>query len=81
MLGGEKVDGVILKIDKETPHNHLEILFTSPKSHNKGSGYLIMSLYIWAAFTIPHAYSPSGVLITTRSLKVYTVFSSYVNVL
>ena len=30
MLDGRKVGGVILKIDKETHHNQLEILFVSP---------------------------------------------------
>ena len=38
MLDGEKVGGVILKIDKETQHNHLEILFVSPEAHSKGIG-------------------------------------------
>ncbi len=36
---GKNVGGVILKIDKETNHNHLEILFTSPDEHSKGIGY------------------------------------------
>lgn len=36
---GEKVGGLILKIDKETRHNHLEILFVSPEFHSKGIGY------------------------------------------
>ncbi len=39
MVNGEKVGGVILKIDKETHRNHLEILFTSPKVHSRGIGY------------------------------------------
>ncbi len=39
MYEGRAVGGVILKIDKETNHNHLEILFTSPKEHSKGIGY------------------------------------------
>ncbi len=39
MLDGKPVGGVILKIDKNTHHNHLEILFTSPKAHSKGIGY------------------------------------------
>ena len=39
MLDGEKVGGVILKIDKETHHNHLEILFVSPEAHSRGIGY------------------------------------------
>ena len=36
---GKKVGGVILKIDKETNINELEILFTSPDEHSKGIGY------------------------------------------
>ena len=39
VLDGETVGGVILKIDKETHHNHLEILFTLPEAHSKGIGY------------------------------------------
>ena len=36
---GRRVGGVILKIDKETNHNHLEILFVSPEAHSRGIGY------------------------------------------
>ena len=36
---GKKVGGVILKIDKKTHRNHLEILFTLPDEHSKGIGY------------------------------------------
>ncbi len=36
---GEKVGGVIIKINPETNRNHLEILFTSPSAHGKGYGY------------------------------------------
>lgn len=36
---GKKVGGVILKIDKETKRNELEILFVSPEEHTKGIGY------------------------------------------
>ncbi len=36
---GKKVGGVILKINKETNINELEILFTSPNEHSKGIGY------------------------------------------
>ena len=36
---GKRVGGVILKINKETNHNELEILFVSPKAHTKGIGY------------------------------------------
>ena len=39
MLDGKKVGGVILKINKETNHNELEILFVSPEEHTKGIGY------------------------------------------
>ncbi len=39
MLEGKPVGGVILKIDKATNHNHLEILFVSPKEHSRGIGY------------------------------------------
>ncbi len=39
MLDGKAVGGVILKIDKETHRNHLEILFVSPKEHSRGIGY------------------------------------------
>ena len=39
MHDGKKVGGVILKIDKQTNHNHLEILFVSPEEHGKGFGY------------------------------------------
>ena len=39
MLDGSKVGGVILKINNETHHNELEILFVSPEEHTKGIGY------------------------------------------
>ena len=38
LLDGQKVGGVVLKIDKETHHNHLELLFVSPDAHSKGIG-------------------------------------------
>ena len=38
VANGKKVGGVILKIDKETHHNELEILFTLPDEHSKGIG-------------------------------------------
>ena len=38
-MDGKNVGGVILKIDQETYHNELEILFTMPDEHNKGIGY------------------------------------------
>ena len=39
VLDDKHVGGVILKIDKETHRNHLEILFTIPEEHSKGIGY------------------------------------------
>ena len=39
VVDGKKVGGVILKINKETNHNELEILFTLPDEHSKGIGY------------------------------------------
>ena len=36
---GKRVGGVILKINKETNRNELEILFVSPEEHTKGIGY------------------------------------------
>ena len=39
VLDGRNVGGVILKINNETRHNELEILFVSPNEHSKGIGY------------------------------------------
>ncbi len=39
VVDGKKVGGLILKINKETNHNELEILFISPEEHSKGIGY------------------------------------------
>ena len=39
VLNGEKVGGVVLKIDHETHHNHLELFFVSPEAHSRGIGY------------------------------------------
>ena len=39
VLNGKKVGGVILKIDKETRHNELELFFVAPEEHGKGIGY------------------------------------------
>ena len=36
---GKNVGGVILKINNETHHNELEILFVNPEEHSKGIGY------------------------------------------
>ena len=40
VVEGRKVGGVILKINKETNRNELEILFVSPEEHTKGIGYV-----------------------------------------
>ena len=39
VLDGKNVGGLILKINKETNRNELEILFVSPEEHTKGIGY------------------------------------------
>ena len=39
IVEGRKVGGAILKINKETNRNELEILFVSPEEHAKGIGY------------------------------------------
>ena len=39
VVDGRRVGGVILKINKETNHNELDILFVSPEEHSKGIGY------------------------------------------
>ena len=39
VANGKKVGGLILKINKETNHNELEILFILPDEHSKGIGY------------------------------------------
>ena len=36
---GRNVGGLVVKIDKETHHNELELLFVSPEEHSKGVGY------------------------------------------
>ena len=36
---GRIVGGLVLKIDEETQHNELELLFVSPEAHSKGVGY------------------------------------------
>ena len=38
-LNGKNVGGVVLKIDKQTHHNHLELLLVSPEFHSRGIGY------------------------------------------
>ena len=37
MCDGDKVGGVVIRVDGE--HGHLDLLFISPKSHSKGIGY------------------------------------------
>ena len=39
VLDGKKVGGVVVKIDKETHRNELELFFVSPDEHGKGVGY------------------------------------------
>ena len=39
MLEGKAVGGVVLKIDKESRHNHLELFFVCPEEHSRGIGY------------------------------------------
>ena len=39
VVDGKNVGGVILKINNETHHNELEILFTLPDEHSRGIGY------------------------------------------
>ena len=39
LFEGRKVGGVVLRIDKETNHNELELLFVSPHKHSKGIGF------------------------------------------
>ena len=39
VVEGRRVGGVILKIDKESHRNELEILFVAPEAHSKGIGY------------------------------------------
>ena len=36
---GKTVGGLVLKIDGETQHNHLDLLFVSPDIHSKGIGF------------------------------------------
>ena len=39
VVDGRNVGGAILKINRKTNHNELEILFVSPEEHTKGIGY------------------------------------------
>lgn len=44
MLDDKKVGGVIVKIDKETHHNHLELFFVLPDEHSKAENELTRRL-------------------------------------
>lgn len=56
---GQKVGGVILKSDRTTHHNELDILFTDPEVHSHGIGYgawqVVEALHpetkVWETFT------------------------------
>ena len=39
VLEGRRVGGVILRINEESGHNELEILFVKPEEHSRGIGY------------------------------------------
>ena len=39
VLDGKYVGGAVVKINKETRHNHLELFFVKPDEHSKGIGY------------------------------------------
>ncbi len=59
VLDGEKVGGVIIKVDKETLSGELEILFVTPEAHGKGIGQaawkaveaLHPEIRVWEAIT------------------------------
>ena len=36
---GRKVGGAVLRIDRKTNHNHLELFFVKPEEHSRGIGY------------------------------------------
>ena len=59
VAGGKNVGGVILKIDQETHHNELEILFTLPDEHSKGIGY--------SAWQAVEALHPETIIWETRT--------------
>ena len=39
VVDGARVGGVVLKINNETHHNHLELFFVAPEAHGRGIGY------------------------------------------
>ncbi|MDO4757103.1 MAG: GNAT family N-acetyltransferase [Parabacteroides sp.] len=59
IANGKVVGGVIVKIDKLTHHNHLELFFVLPDEHGKGFGYeawlKVEEMYpdtkVWVTFT------------------------------
>ena len=57
VVDGRRVGGMILKIDRVTNHNELEILFVLPKEHTKGIGY--------GAWLAAEALHPETVVWTT----------------
>lgn len=36
---GKPVGGIVLKLDHETQHNHLDLLFVNPEAHSQGIGF------------------------------------------
>ena len=56
---GRIVGGLVVKIDEETQHNHLDLLFVTPAAHSKGIGQAawkeVERLYpdtrVWETFT------------------------------
>lgn len=49
MLDGKPVGGVVLRINKQTNHNHLDLLFVSSEEHSKNIGFSA-----WQAVEQPH---------------------------
>ena len=39
LADGRPVGGLVVKIDNETQHNHLDLLFVDPRAHSKGIGF------------------------------------------
>ena len=48
---GRIVGGLVLTIDKETQHNHLDLLFVTPDAHSKGIGYAAWQEASWSSLT------------------------------
>lgn len=59
VFNGRKVGGVVLKIDRKTNRNHLELFFVVPEEHGRGIGFAawkqVEKLYpqteVWETFT------------------------------